>query len=134
MVSNRFDIRDSRCRRYYVLAATRKAPEERTCCPGFRWIEGLVWIGDAEGLLLQDLPRNRTMRWIESAGAIMLRRRFGRMPTEQTLRDRQAQLISSLALDAVDLLAFEQNSGRCSVPHLFAGRSPWQGSSIRVTQ
>jgi gluconolactonase len=35
---------------------------------GFRWIEGLVWMGDAGCLLFQDLPRNRTMRWIESAG------------------------------------------------------------------
>ena len=34
---------------------------------GFRWIEGLVWMGDAGCLLFQDLPRDRTMRWVEDA-------------------------------------------------------------------
>jgi gluconolactonase len=33
---------------------------------GFRWIEGLVWFGDTDCLLFQDLPRNRTMRWSEA--------------------------------------------------------------------
>src|SRR5665213_2515031 len=40
---------------------------------GFRWIEGLVWMGDANCLLFQDLPRNRTMRWIEDSGISVYR-------------------------------------------------------------
>ena len=40
---------------------------------GFRWIEGLVWMGDAQCLLFQDLPNNRTMRWIEGEGVSVYR-------------------------------------------------------------
>jgi gluconolactonase len=40
---------------------------------GFRWVEGLVWMGDANCLLFEDLPRNRTMRYIENAGISVYR-------------------------------------------------------------
>jgi gluconolactonase len=40
---------------------------------GFRWTEGPVWMGDWGCLLFQDLPRNRTMRWIEGVGASVYR-------------------------------------------------------------
>ncbi|MBV9777728.1 MAG: SMP-30/gluconolactonase/LRE family protein, partial [Acetobacteraceae bacterium] len=53
-----FEIHDRRFANY-VLA---NAPLERLA-DGFRWIEGPVWVGDADCLLFQDLPRNRTMRW-----------------------------------------------------------------------
>jgi gluconolactonase len=58
---------------------------------GFRWIEGLVWIGDADCLLFQDLPRNRTMRWIEDVGFSIYRSPsdFGNGQT----RDREGRLI-----------------------------------------
>ena len=59
---------------------------------GFRWIEGLVWMGDANCLLFQDLPRNRTMRWIEGAGVSVYRGPSG-YANGQT-RDRQGRLIS----------------------------------------
>ncbi len=49
---------------HYILA---NAPLEELGS-GFRWIEGPVWFGDANCLLFQDLPRNRTMRWIEGEG------------------------------------------------------------------
>lgn len=58
-----FEIHDERFK-HYVLA---NAPLEELGS-GFRWIEGPVWMGDADCLLFQDLPRNRTMRWIEGAG------------------------------------------------------------------
>src|SRR5579863_3621241 len=35
---------------------------------GFRWLEGPVWMGDADCLLFQDIPNNRTMRWTEGSG------------------------------------------------------------------
>ncbi len=53
---------------HYVLA---NAPLEMLA-DGFRWIEGLVWMGDANCLLFQDLPRDRTLRWIEDAGVSVL--------------------------------------------------------------
>jgi gluconolactonase len=59
---------------------------------GFRWIEGLVWMGDADCLLFEDLPRNRTMRYIENAGMSVYRQ-----PSHYAngqCRDRQGRLIS----------------------------------------
>ena len=73
---------------HYLLA--NAALEE--LAGGFRWIEGLVWMGDAGCLLFQDLPRNRTMRWIEDAGVSTYR-----CPSHYAngqCRDRQGRLIS----------------------------------------
>ena len=82
-----FDIRDSRFA-HYILA--NAALEE--LAGGFRWIEGLVWIGDADCLLFQDLPRNRTMRWIEGAGISVYREPSGYANGQA--RDRQGRLIA----------------------------------------
>ena len=49
-------------------------------------------MGDADCLLFQDLPRNRTMRWIENAGVSVYREPTG-YANGQT-RDRQGRLIS----------------------------------------
>jgi len=73
---------------HYVLD---NAPLEELAT-GFRWIEGLVWMGDADCLLFQDLPRDRTMRWIESAGVSLYRAPSG-YGNGQT-RDREGRLIS----------------------------------------
>ena len=54
---------------HYVLANA----ELEVLADGFRWIEGPLWIGDAGCLLFQDLPRNRTMRWIEDVGVSVFR-------------------------------------------------------------
>ena len=72
----------------YVLL---NAPLEELAT-GFRWLEGLVWMGDAGCLLFQDLPRNRTMRYIEGAGVSVYR-----APSHYAngqCRDRQGRLIS----------------------------------------
>lgn len=73
---------------HYVL---ENAPLEELGS-GFRWIEGLVWMGDADCLLFQDLPRNRTMRWIEGGGFSVYRApsNYGNGQT----RDREGHLIS----------------------------------------
>lgn len=63
-----------------------------TLATGFRWIEGLVWMGDANCLLFQDLPRDRTMRWIEDVGVSVYRAPSG-YANGQT-RDRQGRLIA----------------------------------------
>ena len=31
---------------------------------GFDWVEGPVWMGDANCLLFSDIPNNRILRWI----------------------------------------------------------------------
>ena len=67
------------------------APLE-TLATGFRWLEGLVWMGDAGCLLFQDLPRNRTLRWIEDVGVSTYRAPSG-FANGQT-RDRQGRLIA----------------------------------------
>lgn len=82
-----FDIREPRFA-HYILD---NAPLEELAT-GFRWIEGLVWMGDAGCLLFQDLPRDRTMRWIEAVGVSVYRSPSG-YANGQT-RDRQGRLIS----------------------------------------
>ena len=82
-----FEIHDPRFA-HYVLA---NAPLEELAA-GFRWIEGLVWMGDAGCLLFQDLPRNRTMRWIEGAGVSIYR--APSFYANGQARDRQGRLIS----------------------------------------
>src|SRR3954465_15403467 len=72
---------------HYVL---ENAPLE-ALATGFRWIEGLVWMGDANCLLFQDLPRDRTMRWIEDVG-ISVYRSPSHFANGQA-RDRQGRLI-----------------------------------------
>ncbi|MET0257809.1 MAG: SMP-30/gluconolactonase/LRE family protein [Methylobacterium sp.] len=59
---------------------------------GFRWIEGPVWMGDAGCLLFQDLPRDRTMRWIEGEG-FSVYRSPSHYANGQT-RDRQGRLVA----------------------------------------
>jgi gluconolactonase len=81
-----FEIRDARFA-HYVLA---NAPLE-ALADGFRWIEGLVWIGDAGCLLFQDLPRDRTMRWIENAGVSVYRSPSGYANGQK--RDRHGRLV-----------------------------------------
>lgn len=87
-----FEIHDPRFA-HYVLANARL----ETLADGFRWIEGLVWMGDANCLLFQDLPRNRTMRWIEDLG-VSVYRAPSRYANGQA-RDGQGRLISCSHLD-----------------------------------
>jgi gluconolactonase len=81
------EIHDERFK-HYILG---NAPLEELGS-GFRWIEGPVWMGDADCLLFQDLPRNRTMRWIEGAG-FSVYREPSNYANGQT-RDRQGRLIA----------------------------------------
>lgn len=82
-----FDIRDSRFS-HYILG---NAPLEELAT-GFRWLEGLVWMGDADCLLFQDLPRDRTMRWTEDMGVSVYRSPSGYANGQA--RDREGRLIS----------------------------------------
>lgn len=82
-----FEIVDRRFARYVLP----NAPLEELAS-GFRWIEGLVWMADAECLLFQDLPRDRTMRWIEGAGVSVFRAPAGYANGQA--RDRQGRLLT----------------------------------------
>ena len=82
-----FEIREARFAHYILANASLEQLAD-----GFRWVEGLVWMGDAGCLLFQDLPRDRTMRWIEDAGVSVYRAPSG-YANGQT-RDRQGRLIS----------------------------------------
>lgn len=82
-----FEVLDARFSHYILANATLEA-----LASGFRWIEGLVWLGDANCLLFQDLPRDRTLRWIEDVGVSTYRAPSG-YANGQT-RDRQGRLIS----------------------------------------
>jgi gluconolactonase len=82
-----FEIRDSRFAHYILANAFLEE-----LATGFRWIEGLVWMGDADCLLFQDLLRDRTMRWIENAGVAVYREPSGYASGET--RDRQGRLVS----------------------------------------
>jgi gluconolactonase len=82
-----FEIIDSRFDRYVLKNAF---VEE--LATGFRWIEGPVWIGDAECLLFQDIPRDRTMRWIENVGVSIYR--FPSNYANGQTRDRDGRLIA----------------------------------------
>lgn len=67
------------------------APLERLA-EGFRWLEGLVWMGDWDALLFQDLPSDRTMLWREREGAVVWRQP-SHFANGQA-RDRQGRLVS----------------------------------------
>jgi gluconolactonase len=82
-----FDIRSPRFARYILSNAAVE-----TLATGFRWIEGPVWMGDANCLLFQDLPNDRTMRWIEGLG-VSVYRAPSHFANGQT-RDRQGRLIA----------------------------------------
>jgi gluconolactonase len=82
-----FDIREPLFARYVL----ENAPLE-VLAGGFAWLEGLVWMADAGCLLFQDLPRDRTLRWIEDAGVSIYRQPSG-FANGQT-RDRQGRLIA----------------------------------------
>ncbi|MBW4035920.1 MAG: SMP-30/gluconolactonase/LRE family protein [Proteobacteria bacterium] len=82
-----FEVIDPRFGRYVLSNA-----ELEVLADGFRWIEGLVWVGDADCLLFQDLPRNRTMRWSEDQGVSVYR-----APSDYAngqTRDRQGRLVA----------------------------------------
>ena len=82
-----FEIVDSRFGHY--LLGNAGLEELAT---GFRWIEGLVWIADAGCLLFQDLPNDRTMRWIEGVG-VSVYRSPSQFANGQT-RDREGRLVA----------------------------------------
>ena len=82
-----FEIRSPRFALYILSNAMLE-----TLATGFRWIEGPMWMGDANCLLFQDLPSDRTMRWIEGQG-VSVYRAPSHYANGQT-RDRQGRLIA----------------------------------------
>jgi gluconolactonase len=58
---------------------------------GYAWLEGPVWMADANQLLISDLPNDRILRWTEDSGVSVFRQpsNFANGHT----RDRQGRLI-----------------------------------------
>lgn len=87
MTRDGFEIVEPRFAHYLLDNAALE-----TLATGFRWVEGLVWMGDAGCALFQDLPSDRTMRWIDGAG-VSVYRAPSRYANGQT-RDRQGRLVA----------------------------------------
>jgi gluconolactonase len=87
LIMDGFDIRSQRFENYILSNATLE-----TLATGFRWIEGPVWMGDANCLLFEDLPNDRTMRWIEGLG-VSVYRAPSNYANGQT-RDRRGRLVA----------------------------------------
>jgi gluconolactonase len=81
------EIKDRRFARYLLHNASLEQ-----LATGFRWVEGPVWFGDADCLLFQDIPGNRTLRWTESGGVTVFR--FPSNYANGQTRDRQGRLIA----------------------------------------
>ena len=81
-----FETVDPRFDRYCL----GNAPVEKLA-EGFRWIEGLVWMGDWNCLLFQDLPRDRTMMWSEASGLSVWR--FPSGQANGQARDREGRVV-----------------------------------------
>jgi len=60
---------------------------------GFRWLEGPVWIGDGNYLLVSDIANNQIIRWDESTGKASVFRKPANFPNGNT-RDRQGRLLT----------------------------------------
>jgi gluconolactonase len=84
---DKIEIKKPRFARYILSNATLES-----LASGFRWIEGPVWMGDANCLLFQDLPNDRTMRWTEGLG-VSVYRSPSNYANGQT-RDRRGRLIA----------------------------------------
>ena len=59
---------------------------------GCRWLEGPVWIGDQQRLLVSDIPNDRILVWDEAHGLSVFRHSAG-FPNGQT-RDLQGRLLT----------------------------------------
>ncbi len=86
---------------------------------GFRWTEGPVWMGDWNCLLFQDLPDNRTMRWIPDAG-ISIYRAPSAYANGQA-RDREGRLVSCSHRDRC-IFRIERDGSRTVIADRHAGK------------
>ncbi|KTR04030.1 gluconolactonase [Aureimonas ureilytica] len=101
-----FETVDPRFDRYRLV----NAPVEKLA-EGFRWIEGLVWMGDWNCLLFQNLPRDRTMMWSEASGLSVWR-----FPSDQAngqARDREGRVI--FCSNRLRAVARVEHDGRVNV-------------------
>ncbi|WP_244493708.1 SMP-30/gluconolactonase/LRE family protein [Aureimonas sp. AU4] len=86
---------------------------------GFRWIEGLVWMGDWATLLFQDLPRGRTMAWSERGGLHVWREPSGNANGQA--RDREGRVIACVNLDRA-VVRVEHDGSLTTLATHFRGR------------
>jgi len=82
-----FETHDPRFDSYVMFNAPLKK-----LATGFDWVEGPVWMGDANCLLFSDIPNNRILRWSPDTG-ISPYRAPSNFANGHT-RDRQGRLVS----------------------------------------
>ena len=82
-----FETHDPRFGTYVMFNAALKR-----LATGFDWVEGPVWMGDANCLLFSDIPGNRILRWSPDTG-ISTYRAPSNFANGHT-RDRTGRLIS----------------------------------------
>ena len=87
MISETYEVIDRRFANYVLHNA-----EVEQLASGFRWLEGLVWMGDWNCLLFSNIPENAIMRWSKEHGISSYR-----VPSDfsngQT-RDKQGRLLT----------------------------------------
>ena len=82
-----FETYDPRFGSYVMFNAPLKK-----LATGFDWVEGPVWMGDANCLLFSDIPNNRILRWVADTG-ITTYRAPSNFANGHT-RDRTGRLVS----------------------------------------
>jgi gluconolactonase len=86
-VETRFEIVDPRFQQLVLFNA-----QLERLFDGCRWLEGPVWFGDQQRLLVSDIPNDRILAWDDALGLTVYRHRAG-FPNGQT-RDRQGRLLT----------------------------------------
>lgn len=87
---------------------------------GCRWLEGPVWIGDQQRLLVSDIPNDRILAWDEAHGLSVFRHSAG-FPNGQT-RDLQGRLLTC-SHGARALLRTEHNGRVTSLVDSYQGKA-----------
>lgn len=77
-------------RRFRELVVSSARPE--LLYRGGRWLEGPLWLPDAEQLLFSDIPNDRVMRWVPGLGAATMRSPAGFQ--NGRARDRQGRVVA----------------------------------------
>lgn len=80
------DVVDARFRSFVLHNAALE-----TLATGCRWLEGPVWFGDQQTLLVSDVPNDRILRWSETGGVSVFRQPAGY--ANGHARDREGRLV-----------------------------------------
>ncbi len=89
---------------------------------GFRWLEGPVWIGDGNYLLVSDIANNQIVRWDEATGTSAVFRKPSNFSNGNT-RDRQGRLLTCEGAVTRRISRTEHSGKIISLTDNFEGKS-----------